>query len=204
MLRLEDAVKFLESEKVIVPDLPDDELTWLQERCVRSIEHHWKLLLNSSGVQASLRRLNPFLCSAALTRCLEQSNEETIVYDAMDNEGLPTSIIVEGLGIAALNGIYLRFPRFHRTNPRYYKNGVWDGQDRKFVIHMADMGPTAKNIWIFCFQDKSQKEEDCDFFFAHPSSNPRLASFPRMNGWLGDTTNAPYETAPSLTYKFDD
>jgi len=79
-------------------------------------------------------------------------------------------------------------------------------RDATFSIYMADVSPTAEKIWyIICVDGEDPEEdEDLDFFFALPFSNHRLAPFPRLNGWLRYATDAPLETAPSLTYNFDD
>jgi len=125
-LPFEDILKFLKAEKAIfvsASDLPENiELTWLQQKCLRSIVHHyWKRLSNQTDMQTSLKEINPWFLSTAMTKCLERSNEEVDAHDAMlDNEGaLPTSITIEGAGIAAVNGIYQPTISFNRKYPRY-------------------------------------------------------------------------------------
>jgi len=197
-------MKLLEAEVAIDPDCSvDNQLTQLQTKCIRSLVMHWKEFLASASMQSTLRNFRPFFQSTVLIKCLEQSREETEAFAALlDNtgDGLPASITVEGAGVAAVNGVYVRDAPFYLHNSKYCMNGVWEGGQATFFIYMVSMGPTKTDVWFISVEIDG--EEDFDVYTAFLFSDRRLSSLPRMKGWEAtEPINGP---APSLTYNFNE
>eukprot|EP00956_Cyclotella_meneghiniana_P003384 scaffold4079_cov44-Cyclotella_meneghiniana.AAC.9 len=86
---------------------------------------------------------------------------------------VPEELLVEGCGVAEVNGTYKRNGDFHGA-PRYFKEGQWEGEDVEFVIRQGDF-----DIWWYILI-WIEGEDDSLYYFPAESET----STPPSDGWM--------------------